>query len=137
MIADPGSPQITGTRNRNQAVQYSPSTHKTPAQPHNVPATDPTDLLTDVDIDSTELPGMALIDVDRYVDLAQRIPTDGFLPLIKAGFDDERASGSPLSGIMEDPKFPPVWQGACDRFFCSMNEEVLIETLLATLILLT
>ncbi|RYN77370.1 hypothetical protein AA0117_g4990 [Alternaria alternata] len=124
-----GSPQITGTRNRNQAVQYSPSTHKTPAQPHNVPATDPTDLLTDVDIDSTELPGMALIDVDRYVDLARRIPTDGFLPLIKAGFDDERASGSPLSGIMEDPEFPPVWQGACDRFFCSMNEEVLIETI--------
>ena len=129
MIANPGSPQITGTRNRNQAVQYSPSTHKTPAQPHNVPATDPTDLLTDVDIDSTELPGMALIDVDRYVDLARRIPTDGFLPLIKAGFDDERASGSPLSGIMEDPEFPPVWQGACDRFFCSMNEEVLIETI--------
>ncbi|CAN9462323.1 unnamed protein product [Alternaria alternata] len=124
-----GTPQITGTRNRNQAVQYSPSTHKTPARPHNVPATDPTDLLTDVDIDSTELPGMALIDVERYVDLARRIPTDGFLPLIKAGFDDERTSGSPLSGIMEDPEFATVWQSACDRFFCSMNEEVLIETI--------
>jgi hypothetical protein len=94
-----------------------------------VPATDLTDLLTDVDIDSTELPGMALIDVERYVDLTRRIPTDGFLPLIKAGFDDERTSGSPLSGIMEDPEFATVWQSACDRFFCSMNEEVLIETI--------
>jgi len=119
----------TGICDGKQAAQHSPSAHNTLAPPRDVQPAGPMGLF-DVDTDSLELPGMALIDVNRYVELARRIPTDGFLPLIRAGFDDERASGSPLSDTMEqEPRSATVWQSICDEYFCSMNEEVLIKAI--------
>lgn len=127
--ANVGSAVATGTRDGKQAAQYSPSAHNTLAPPRDVQPAGPMGLF-DVDTDSLDLPGMALIDGNRYVELARRIPTDGFLPLIRAGFDDERALGSPLSNTMEqEPRFATVWQVICDQYFCSMNEEVLIEAI--------
>ncbi|KAI4953375.1 hypothetical protein J4E86_006918 [Alternaria arbusti] len=127
MLGSVASPLPAGVRDRRQAVQYSPSAHI--AAPRNAKPSGPTGLIA-ADIDSSELPGMALIDVDRYVGLALDIPTSGFLPLILAGFDDERTSGSPLSEVLEqDPGMKTVWQSICDSYFCSMNEQVLIEAI--------
>jgi hypothetical protein len=72
---------------------------------------------------------MTLVDIGRYVKTTGKILTDGFLSLITTGFDDERALGSHLSEIMKREHFAGVWQGTCDQFHSSMNEEVFIEAI--------
>ena len=52
------------------------------------------------------------------------------MPLIVAGLADEHASGSPLSDFMdEDPTFLQVWKVACDQYFLTMDQDVLIEAI--------
>lgn len=94
----------TGTHDRNQAIQYSPSDHNQPAHPCNARPSSSANIMPDIDVPTSEFPGFALIDVDRYAELARNIQKDGFLPLIDAGFEDERVSGSTLSKYLEEEK---------------------------------
>ncbi|KAL6711764.1 hypothetical protein ACN47E_002807 [Coniothyrium glycines] len=126
-----GANITTGPRSRAPPVHFSPINYNAPAKQRAQRPPGPAGIVPDEDVSTSELPGLALADVDRYAKLARGIPVDGFLPLIRAGCEDELNSGSPLTACFDDPEhlalFPNLWNAACHQFFCSMNEDVLIE----------
>ncbi|KAI8941320.1 hypothetical protein NX059_002547 [Plenodomus lindquistii] len=104
-------------RPSNDGSPSSSSSDPEPPFTRHSQASGPAGNLSDVDIDTSELHGLAQIDVNRYVGLAQNIPIDGWLPLIEAGSEDECASGSPLVESMQSETIPRmVWRAACEQY---------------------
>ena len=74
-------------------------------------------------VDVGALPGQDQIDHGKYAAFASQIETDGFLPIIKAAFEDERKTNSTyVKGIEFE------WFRFCsDETLCSMDEEVVFQ----------